>query len=515
MPEAAGGRGADPELAELLSPLDEPNRRLLDNVHPADWVNPEPAERYHLVVIGAGTAGLVTAAGAAGLGARVALVEKRLMGGDCLNHGCVPSKAVIRAARAWHDARTAGRFGGPAVLGEGDFAAAMRRMRELRAGISAHDSAERFRGLGVDVFLGEARLVASDAAEVDGRQLRFRRAVIATGTRALQPPIPGIGTCGYLTNETVFNLTELPASLGVLGAGPIGVELAQAFARFGSRVTLFDIADRILIREDPEAAAVVQRALVEDGVELELGCAVERVETDADGIVLHLEAHGARPTRRVDRLLLAVGRAPNVEALGLEAAGVDYGRHGITVDDRLRTSNPRIYAVGDVASKLQFTHMADALARVAIQNALFFGRRKASDLLVPWCTYSSPELAHVGLSESEARQHGREVETVTVRMSEVDRAVVDGDDRGFLRLVIESGRDRILGATLVAEHAGDLVGELALAIRHGIGLAKIADTIHPYPTRAEVIKKAGDRWNRGRLTPTVRRALDLFFRVLG
>ena len=507
-------RTLDPELASLLEPFDEHNRKLLDNTHPTDWTNPEPAEKYHLVVIGAGTAGLVTAAGAAGLGARVALVERRLMGGDCLNYGCVPSKAIIRAARAWHDARTAAeRFGGPRVTDQGNFGAAMRRMRSLRAGISRHDSAARFRDLGVDVFIGEGRLVAGDAVEVEGKRLRFRRAVIATGTRAFQPPIPGLGSCGYLTNETIFSLTELPASLGILGAGPIGVEMAQTFARFGSRVTLFDLANQVLVREDPEAAQIVQRALVEDGVELELGCAVERVEPVADGKILHVEAHGRTIPKQVDQLLVAVGRTPNTEGVGLEAAGVAYDRFGVTVDDRLRTSNPRIYAVGDIASKFKFTHMADALARIAIQNSLFFGRAKASDLVVPWCTYSSPEIAHVGLYEFDAAERGLEVESLTVPMADVDRAVLEGASEGFLRLIIEKGKDRILGATLVAEHAGDMIGELSLAITHGIGLGKIATTIHPYPTQGEVIKKAADTWRRGKLTPLVKRVLELFLKV--
>ena len=509
--------GADP--AALVEPLDEHNRRLLDNVHPSDWVDPEPAERYHLVVLGAGTAGLVTAAGAAGLGARVALVERHLMGGDCLNSGCVPSKAIIRAARAWHDARGAAeRFGGPRAEGPGDFAAVMRRMRELRADISRHDSARRFRDLGVDVFIGEGRLVAADAVEVNGKELRFRRAAIATGSRALVPPIPGLAECDFLTNESIFELTELPGTLGILGAGPIGVELAQTFARLGSRVVLIDLADQVLVREDAEAAGIVQRALVDDGVELRLGRGLARVAGDADGTLLHLEAadaesgDGESPIR-VDRLLVAVGRTPNTEKLGLDGAGVAYDRNGIEVDDRLRTTNPKIYAVGDVASRFKFTHMADALARIAIQNALFFGRAKASDLVVPWCTYSSPEIAHVGLYESDAAERGLEVDTVTIQMADVDRAVLDGDTSGFLRVVVERGKDRILGATLVAEHAGDVIGELSLAITHGIGLGDIAATIHPYPTQAEVIKKAGDTWRRGKLTPRVKKLFEIFFKV--
>lgn len=515
MTDPAPGSQLDAELAALLEPLDEHNRALLDNVHPADWTNPHPAERYHLVVVGAGTGGLVSAAGAAGLGARVALVERRLMGGDCLNYGCVPSKALIRAARAWHEARTAAdRFAGPRVASGGDFAAAMERMRDLRAAISRHDSARRFRDLGVDVFIGEGRFVASDALEVDGTRLRFRRAIVATGASPFVPPIPGLAETGYLTNESFFTLTELPRRLAIIGAGPIGCEMAQTFARFGSRVTLFDMAPHVLVREDADAAEIVQRHLVADGIELELDCEVRQVSPASGGRVVHFERRGESRTVEVDRILVAVGRAPNVDGLGLEAAGVAFGRSGVEVDDRLRTSNSRVFAVGDVASELKFTHMADALARIAIQNALFFGRAKASDLVVPWCTYTSPEIAHVGLYAEDAEEKGLGVETLVIPMAEVDRARLDGADEGFLRLVVERGKDRILGATLVAEHAGDMIGELALAITHGIGLEKIATTIHPYPTQAEVIKKAGDTWRRGKLTPTVEKVLRIFFRLL-
>lgn len=504
----------DPELWALVQPFDEHNHRLVDNVHPPRWVNPEPADRYHLVVIGAGTAGLVSAAGAAGLGARVALIERRLMGGDCLNYGCVPSKGLLRAARAWHEARQAARrFGGPAVDGDGSFGAAMERMRRLRAVISRHDSVERFRGLGIDVFLGRGSFVGKDVVAVAGKRLRFRRAIIATGARPMTPPIPGCDEGCYLTNETLFTLTELPRRFGVIGGGPIGCELSQAFARFGSSVTLFDMAPHVLVREDPDAAEIVQRALARDGVRLELGVKVLNIESSAEGKVVHFERDGERSHHTVDELLLAVGRVPNVEGLGLEAAGVQFDRRGVEVDDRLRSSNKAIYAVGDVASKYQFTHMADALARIAIQNSLFLGRAKASALVVPWCTYTSPEVGHVGLYESEARQRGLRVDTLTLPLTEVDRAVLDDAEEGFLRLLVQRGKDRIVGATLVADHAGDLLGELSLAITAGVGLNRIASTIHPYPTQAEVIKKAADTWRRGKLTPRVRAILDLFFRV--
>ena len=502
-----------------IEPLDEPNLRLLGNVHPPDWVNPEPAGRYHLVVIGAGTAGLVSAAGAAGLGARVALIERHLMGGDCLNVGCVPSKAVIRAARAWHDAREAReRFGGPAVDGhsdgsQGDFGLAMERMRRLRAGISVHDGAARFRGLGVDVFLGEGRFVDPETVEVDGRRLRFRRAVIATGARPAVLPSPGLAEAGSLTNETVFNLTELPPRLAVLGGGPIGCELAQAFARFGSRVTVLDMAGHVLPREDADAAEIVQQALQRDGVQLELNAKILEVRSRGAERVVVFESSGERREVEADRILVTVGRTPNLEGLGLDAAGVRSNRQGVEVDDRLRTSNKRIYACGDVASRFQFTHIADAQARIVIQNALFFGRSKASALTIPWCTYTSPEVAHVGLYEKDAKDKGHEVETLTVPLSTVDRAILDGADEGFLRVHLRKGTDKILGATLVAEHAGDMLGELCLAITHGIGLGRIASVIHPYPTQGEVVKKAADTWRRGKLTPGVKKAFAGWFRL--
>jgi len=494
----------------MIEPRDEHNLRLIANVHPADWVNPEPAERYHLVVVGAGTAGLVSAAGAAGLGARVALVERHLMGGDCLNVGCVPSKGVIRASRAWQEARQAAeRFGGPGTSGTGDFGTAMERMRRLRAGISVHDSAARFRGLGIDVFLGEGRFVGPDAVEVGGKRLRFRRAVIATGGRAAVPPIPGLAEARPLTNETIFNLTELPGRLVVLGGGPIGCELAQTFARFGSEVTVLDMEAHVLVREDADAAEVVQKALQRDGVQLELGVKVLEGRRGA----LVIEAHGQRKEILADEILVAAGRAPNIENLGLEAAGVKYNKRGVEVDDNLRTSNKNVFACGDVASSLQFTHLADAQARIVIQNALFFGRLKASALTIPWCTYTSPEIAHVGLYEKDAKERGIAVDTLTVPLSSVDRAILDGADEGFLRVHLEKGKDRILGATLVAEHAGDMIGELCLAITHNIGLGRIASVIHPYPTQGEVIKKAADQWRRTRLTPGVKKLFERWFRV--
>jgi pyruvate/2-oxoglutarate dehydrogenase complex dihydrolipoamide dehydrogenase (E3) component len=502
----------------VVEPLDESNRRLLGNVHPPSWVNPEPAPRYHMVVIGAGTAGLVSAKGAAGLGARVALIERHLMGGDCLNVGCVPSKGIIRASRAWADAReAAGRFGGPAVSAsaDGDFGFAMARMRRLRAGISDVDSAEAARKAGVDVFLGDGRFVSPDTIEVGGKRLRFRRAVIATGARAAEPPIPGLAEAGFRTNETIFNLTELPQRLVVIGGGPIGCEMAQSFARFGSQVTHLVQEGHVLPREDADAAEIVQQAMLADGVGFEFGVKVVEVRRQGADRVVAFEREGKRHEVVADEILIAAGRAPNVEGLGLNVAGVHYGKRGVEVDDNLRTSNRNVFACGDVASRFQFTHIADAQARIVIQNALFFGRSKSSALTIPWCTYTTPEIAHVGMYEKDARAKGLEVDTLTIPMADVDRAILDGDDEGFLRVHVEKGskEGRILGATLVAEHAGDMLGELCLAVTHGIGLGKIAGVIHPYPTQGEVVKKAADTWRRGKLTPTVKKVFDWFFRT--
>jgi pyruvate/2-oxoglutarate dehydrogenase complex dihydrolipoamide dehydrogenase (E3) component/uncharacterized membrane protein YdjX (TVP38/TMEM64 family) len=489
----------------LVLPDDEHNRALIASVHPRGWVNPTPTGRYNLVVVGGGTAGLVSAAGAAGLGAKVALVERHLMGGDCLNVGCVPSKALISAARVAADARGAAAFGVRVSGVEVDFPAVMERMRRLRAGIAPHDSVQRFADLGVDVFVGEGRFTGPTRLAVGGRTLEFSRAVIATGARAVALGIPGLEDTGYLTNETVFSLTELPRRLAVIGAGPIGCELAQAFRRFGSEVTLFEAETRVLPREDADAAAILDRRLRAEGVQLVLRGHVTRVERRASGIVIHCEVGTRQDALVCDAILLGIGRAPNVEGLGLEAAGVAYDKRGVTVNDYLQTTNQRIYAAGDIASQFKFTHMADALARIVLANALFGGRKKASALHVPWCTYTQPEVAHVGLYEHEAVARGHAVNTITIPMNEVDRAILEGTDDGFLRVYLQKGTDRILGATLVANHAGDMISEITVAMVGKRGLGTIANAIHPYPTQAEVIKKAADAYNRSRLTPRVKK----------
>ena len=379
-------------MAVDLLPNDAHNARLVANLHPPDWRQPSPAPRYNLVVIGGGTAGLVTAAGAAGLGARVALIERHLLGGDCLNVGCVPSKCVIRSSRVVGDIRAAAALG-VRVTGtvEPDFGRVMERMRGIRARISHHDSAERFSGLGVDVFLGDGRFTGPDTVEVNGTALRFKKAVIAAGARARHPMVQGLAEAGFLTNETVFELTERPRRLAVIGAGPIGCELAQAFRRLGSDVTLFHTGGHILNREDADAAAIVQRAFVGEGIHLALDARLTRVERTADGKVLYCDTPRGPLRVAADEILVGAGRVPNVDGLGLEAVGVAYDRKaGVTVNDRLQTSNPRIYAAGDVCLSEKFTHTADFAARIVIQNALFLGRKTLSALTIPWCTYTDP-----------------------------------------------------------------------------------------------------------------------------
>lgn len=489
---------------------------LLAEVRPRAWVNPRPRARYDLVVIGAGTAGLVTAAGAAGVGAKVALIERHRMGGDCLNVGCVPSKALIAAARMAANARRAAEFGVSTGNVHVDFATVMDRMRALRASLAPHDSATRFRSLGVDVFFGEAAFASQEAVTVGGETLRFKRAAICTGTRPVIPEIEGLGTGGYLTNEDAFDLTSRPDSLAVLGGGPIGCEMAQAFARLGTRVTLFERGERVLPRDDAAAASLVQKSLVRDGVDLRVGRTVSQVNFGDERWTLRLRASEsleAGESVSVNSLFIAVGRRPNVEGLGLDAAGVAFdSKKGVQVDDRLRTTNRRIYAAGDICSRFKFTHAADAMARIVIQNSLFVGRKQMSALTIPWCTYTSPEVAQVGLTPERAEKEGIAVDAFEQTFENVDRTVLDGETKGFVKVLVKRGGDRIVGGTIVDEHAGDLIGLLAHAMTHGQGLRTFSSTIFPYPTRVEALRKLGDAYNRTRLTPTAKRVLSAWLR---
>lgn len=508
---------AQDDLAKAgVSPLDEHNAKLLDNVFPKEWVNPEAKGTYNLVVIGAGAGGLITAAGAAGVGARVALVESHLLGGDCLNVGCVPSKALLRCARAAAAVRDAAQYG---VQIDGDvsidFGKVMERMRRIRAEISPVDSAKRYsEQLGVDVFIGRGVFTGLNKAFVNGKTLTFAKAVVATGGTAAIPRIPGLATAPYLTNSTIFNLTERPERLGVIGAGPIGMELAQAFQRLGSQVTVFSRSEKVMPKEEPEAVELVKAAMIKDGVHFAFNSKFKRVEGKIAGepVQVVLDVDGEEVAHEFDGLLIATGRKPSVSHLGLEAAGVEFDeRSGVIVNEQLQTSNSNIYAVGDVAGKYQFTHMADFMARMVIKNALFFGRDKVSDLLVPWVTYTEPEVAHVGLYEKDLIERKIDYATYKRDFHHVDRAILEGETAGYVKIHVAKGKGTILGATIVAKHAGDMISEISVAMQSGMGLGSLASVIHPYPTVAEAIRQCGDAYNRERLTPTIK---SIFHRLM-
>lgn len=498
------------ELAEgsplAALPKTENNLRRLANAHPANWQNPRPAARYNLVVIGAGSAGLLSAIIAASLGGKVAVIEKHLMGGDCLNVGCVPSKAIIRSARVMGELRSAPKFGIEPNGVTVHFDQVMERIRRVQADLSPVDSVQRYTEAGVDIFLGEGRFTAADTIEIDGAQLKFKKALIATGSRPFHPSIPGLQEAGFLTNETVWNLMEQPKRLAVIGGGPIGCELAQAFRRLGSDVALFHNAGHLLNREDADAAAVVQQAFLHEGITLVLSSQVKAVTQVNGEKRLRYDCPDGSHEIAVDQILVATGRIPNIEGLGLEKVGVEADtRRGIIVNDYLQSTNPHIYAAGDVAMKYKFTHAAAAAAKIVVQNALFYRSKKLSNLHVPWCTYTDPEIAHVGLYAQEAQEQGIAIDTFTYHFKENDRAVADGEEEGFVKVHTKKGTDKLLGATIVARQAGDMINEITLAMVAGIGLKTIGDVIHPYPTQAESIARVAGLYTRTRLTPPVQK----------
>ncbi|MBI3359048.1 MAG: mercuric reductase [Nitrospirae bacterium] len=499
----------------VVIPDDEYNQTLMKNVHPPLWVNPAPSGKYNLVVIGAGTAGLVTASIAAALGAKVAMIERHLMGGDCLNVGCVPSKGIIRASRVWSDIRNAGEFGVSALEAvRYDFGTVMERMRRVRARISHVDSADRYRKMGVDLFIGEGRFTGPSQIEVAGVPLHFLQAAICTGARAAAPKIPGLKEAGYLTNETLFNLTQLPQRMAVIGGGPIGCEMAQCFARFGSDVALFEQGGHLLPREDTDAARIVQAQMMKEGVFIIFESKIIGITLRGGKKVIQYRENGEMKTSEVDEILVGIGRAPNVEGLGLETVGVEYDAKGVKVNDKLQTTRSNIYAAGDVCFPYKFTHTADATAQIVIQNALFphpfgLGYATTDSLVIPWCTYTDPEIASVGINGVEASRRG--VETFTYPLNEVDRAILNGQEEGFARIHVQRGTDTILGATIVAAHAGELISPFTLAMRKGLGLGEIAGTIIPYPTQAEVVKKVANAWRKSALTERKKKLLRRWF----
>jgi pyruvate/2-oxoglutarate dehydrogenase complex dihydrolipoamide dehydrogenase (E3) component len=471
---------------------------------------------FDIVVIGGGSGGLVVAAGGSTLGAKVALVEKHKLGGDCLWYGCVPSKSLIKSARIAYEMRNADHWALAPADPQPDLARVMERVRGVIAGIEPFDSPERFRGLGVDVIFGEGGFVASDAFEVGGRRLTAKTFVIATGSRPAVPPIPGIEDVPYLTNETVFDLREQVPSLLVVGSGPIGCELAQAFRRLGSEVTVVDMASRILPREDPDLAEVVHRQHLKEGIRYHFDAAIVRATGTRGAIGLTIKGKdGVERVLAGTHLLLAAGRRTNVEGLGLDAAGVrvdDKGR--IVVDDKLRTTNPHIHVVGDVAGGLQFTHVAEHHAGVVLRHAIFKLKWTKPSTVIPWATYTDPELARVGLSETEARDKGIGHRVYRFPFEEIDRARAEGETEGFAKIVTDPA-GKLLGAAIVGAHAGELIAEYALALTHGMKAKAISGTIHTYPTLASISRRVADQRMKEGLTPTSKKWIRRIFGLQG
>jgi pyruvate/2-oxoglutarate dehydrogenase complex dihydrolipoamide dehydrogenase (E3) component len=476
---------------------------------------------YNVAIIGAGTAGLVTAAGTVGLGGRVALVERNKMGGDCLNYGCVPSKALIASARVINSIRHASKWGLDEKEPRFEFQTVFESMRSRRAKIAPNDSVERFESLGVDVFIGEARFVSPREIAIGEQTLRAKNFLIAAGTRARIPPIEGICDVPFFTNETIFDeLRKKPESMIVLGGGPIGCELGQTMGRLGVNATIVQVHEQILPKEDPEVADWMETLLEAEGIRVLCSSRSVRVSMHDGKVELDLvhKPRGRHEDHTIqifaDTLLVSVGRVPNVEKLNLGAAGVKFNSRGIEVNAYLQTSQPHIYAAGDIAGPFQFTHTADAQARVVIRNILmpFQMLRQTMDYsVVPWCTYTDPEIAHVGLNQTEAEQQNISYDLISIRIDELDRAVVEGEELGFVKVLTAKGTDRILGVTMVAAHAGDLLHEFVLAMKHRIGLSQLAATIHAYPTFAELGRKVGDRYSKKRLTPFLKKVFTWLY----
>jgi pyruvate/2-oxoglutarate dehydrogenase complex dihydrolipoamide dehydrogenase (E3) component/uncharacterized membrane protein YdjX (TVP38/TMEM64 family) len=482
----------------------------------ARWPRPARFDR-NLVVIGAGSAGLVSAYIAAAVKAKVTLVEKHRMGGDCLNTGCVPSKALIRSAKLLSQMRHADRYGIRSAQAQFDFAEVMERVQRVVQAIEPHDSVERYTGLGVECIQGEAKIVSPWSVEVKtaqgARTLTARAIVIAAGARPFVPPIPGIEDVGYVTSDTVWGLRALPKRLLVLGGGPIGCELTQCFARFGAQVTQVEMLPRLMIREDPEIAEMVAQRFREDGIDLRLGHKAKRFLVEGGEKVLVAEHDGREVRIAFDLLLCAVGRVANTQGYGLEELGIRTTRQRtVETNEFLETIYPNIYACGDVAGPFQFTHTAAHQAWYAAVNALFgkLKRFRADYSVIPWATFTDPEVARVGLNEIEAKERGIAYEVTTYGIDDLDRAIADGEAHGLVKVLTVPGKDRILGATIVGEHAGDLIIEYIAAMKHGIGLNKILGTIHIYPTLAEANKYAAGNWKKAHVSPNTLRWLERY-----
>lgn len=455
---------------------------------------------YNIVVIGGGSAGLVSAYIAAAVKAKVALIEKHRMGGDCLYTGCVPSKALIRSTKILSYIKRHKEFGIKSAEAEFDFAEIMERVQKVIAKVEPHDSIKRYTGLGVDCITGEAKILSPHEIQVNGKTLTAKNIIVATGARPAVPPIPGLDKISFLTTDNLWDLRELPQRLVIAGGGPIGCEIAQCFARLGSRVTLVEMLPDILIREDPEISQSIRKRFTEEGIDVRINSKCKEVVVEDGKKFMLVEKDGATEKVEFDQVLIAVGRAANAKGFGLEDIGVKLGPRGtIEVDEYLRTTTHKnIYACGDVAGPYQFTHTAAHQAWYCAVNALFspFKKFKVDYRVIPWCTFTDPEVARVGLNEKDAKEQGIPHEVTRYGMDDLDRAIADSEDKGYVKVLTPPGKDKILGVTIVGYHAGDLITEYVLAMKHGLGLNKILGTIHIYPTMAEANKYAAGIWKK-------------------
>jgi len=500
--------GLFPLLAKRVAESLRANRALRGHKKPKRFDS-------NMIVIGAGSGGLVSAYIAAAVKAKVTLIEKHKMGGDCLNTGCVPSKALIRSAKYLSHIKRSKEFGFKEARADFDFADIMGRVHNVISKVEPHDSVERYTDLGVDVIQGEATIASPYSVEVNGKTLTTQNIVIASGARPLVPPIPGLEDVGYLTSDNIWNMQELPNRLVVMGGGPIGCELAQSFARLGAKVTLVERFDRIMPREDQEISQMVMQRFESDGIDLRLQHTAIRFEGDSENKTMVCEFQDDEVEIEFDEVLVALGRTANTKGFGLEELGVNITDRGtIEVNEFMQTNFPNIYAVGDVAGPYQFTHTAAHQAWYASVNALFnrFRRFKVDYSVIPWSTFTDPEVARVGINEQEAKDQGLDFEVTRFGIDDLDRAIADGEDHGMIKVITARGKDKILGVTIAGEHAGDLLAEYVLAMKHGLGLNKILATIHIYPTMAEANKYVAGEWKRAHKPERLLRWIEKYHR---
>ena len=498
----------------VLPPGDEHNQKLRDNVHPQNWPTKPIDGVYDMIAIGAGTAGLVSSGGAAMLGAKSALIERHMMGGDCLVTGCVPSKTLIKSAHVAHQASKAHEFGVNVGEVKVDFTKVMERLRRVRADMAHHDGAKKLDDMGVDVLFGNAKFTGPNTLDLDGKEIKFRRAMICAGGRPFVPDIPGLRD-NCLTSESFFELTELPEHFMVIGGGPIGCELAHSMRRLGSEVTILQRGQKIMDKDDPEAGEIIMEVFKEEGIDVRFGAELQKVEKRDGRLHCTIKHKDHEHELVVDQIMVATGRVPNVESLNLEAAGVEYHRRGITVDKHHRTSNKRIFAAGDICSPFQFTHAAYAQAEYATLNALMPWpyRLNAKDRVMSWVTYTDTEVAHAGPAYSEIEKQNANLDIYELPMKDNDRAQTESEHRGFCRIHCKKGTDKIVAATIVGENAGEMIAEMSLAITKGMRLKHIQETVHAYPTRAEIIRNTATEWKFSTLTTSIKSMVGVWFKI--